>query len=472
MKNGAALADLVARGRTIHLMGVGGAGMAGLALLMQARGAIVTGCDRESSAVTTDLIARGVSVKLGHGPEHSEGTDAVVHTAAVPSDHPELESARARGLPVVKRSQALADLVNSERLVAIAGTHGKTTTTALTAHAVQAVGLDPTALVGGRVPEWGGNARIGRSDVNVVEADEYDRSFLLLRPTVAVVTSVEPEHLDTYATAEEMEAAFDEFVDRVPEDGRVIACLDDPGARRRLRRAGGRGLAYGFDGDAVLRAESVAFEPEGTRFSVRLDDEPIGEFQLTLSGRHNVLNALAALGVVAALGRDPAAASSALEGFGGVERRFQILGDAAGVTVVDDYAHHPTEVEATLDGARQVFGDRRLVVAFQPHLYSRTRALANEFGRALADADVVFVTGIYAAREEPLPGVSGRLVAEAARAELGGERVHYMEALPDLLSALKAALVPGDVLLTLGAGDIGETAHAVLNELSRSHVDA
>jgi UDP-N-acetylmuramate--alanine ligase len=445
--------------------------MAGLGLLLRARGARVTGCDRIASAATRDLGARGILVTTGHDPTHVESTDAVVHTAAVVANHPELVAARRRGLPVSKRSEALAELVNGTRLVAVTGTHGKTTTTALTALVLEACGDDPTALVGGRVPAWGGNARLGAGDLHVVEADEYDRSFLALRPVVAVVTSVEPEHLDTYGTAEAMEEAFDRFVDAVSETGRVVACADDPGATRRLDRAGERGLGYGFKEDVELRAEGIEYVVEGTRFSARHGGRPLGEFTLGLRGRHNVLNALAALGSAIALGLDPERARGALRDFSGVERRFQILGNRGGVTIVDDYAHHPTEVRATLEAARRSFEGRRLVVAFQPHLYSRTRDFADDFAAALSGADLAFVTDIYPAREQPIPGVDADLIAVPLRRDLSPDRVARVGGLDELVEALRSMLRPGDVLLTLGAGDVGGAARTVLETLGQSNVE-
>ncbi len=465
------LAGLAARGAAIHLMGIGGAGMSGLALLLAARGATVSGCDREMGETTRDLERRGMTIYQGHSRDHVSGHAALIHTAAVPADHPELDAARARGTPVLKRSDALAELVNSGSLIAVAGTHGKTTTSALTAVALESAGLDPTALVGGRVPAWNGNARIGGTTY-VVEADEYDRSFLALRPRLAVVTSVEAEHLDTYPTVGELEAAFDEFVGRVPDNGRVIACVDDAGAGRRLATAGARALAYGTGDDAMLRATNLRYEPDRTRFTAVWQDQDLGSFELALRGTHNVRNALAALGVTIALGSEPQAAAPALARFAGVERRFQTVGAAAGVTVIDDYAHHPTEVAATLETARQAFAERRLVVAFQPHLYSRTRAFAREFGEALAGADLAFVTEIYPAREAPIPGVSATLIVDAARRARDADRVRYAETLEELISALAAALEEGDVFITLGAGDIGNAARAVLDNLRRSHVDA
>ncbi|UCF21245.1 MAG: UDP-N-acetylmuramate--L-alanine ligase [Gemmatimonadota bacterium] len=472
MRPNTELARLVERGAPIHLLGIGGAGMASLALLLQARGARVSGCDQELSDMTADLERRGISVERGHSPEHAAAVEALVYTAAIPEDHPELRAARERGLPAIKRSSALGELANAGRLVAVAGTHGKTTTTALTAMALEAAGVDPVALVGGRVPAWGGNARIGGGQTFVVEADEYDRSFLALWPLIAVVTSVEPEHLDTYGSTEEMEAAFDNFVSRVPDEGRVVVCTDDPGARRRLRLVGQRGLSYGLRSDADLRAEHIDHAVDRTHFSASWRGEPIGSFELLLRGEHNVRNALASLGVLLAMDIEPGVAAGALAGFGGVERRFQKLGEAGGITVIDDYAHHPTEVAATLDTAKLVFKDQRLVAAFQPHLYSRTAAFAVEFGKALARADVVFVTDVYRAREAPIPGVTGELVATAARAQRGGDGVRYRENLAALRAALREELRAGDVLITLGAGDIGQMAHVLFDELRRSHVDA
>lgn len=472
MNRDSRIVSLAEQGATIHLMGIGGAGMAGLAALLRARGATVSGCDREASETTEELARHGISVMDGHDAGHIEGCAGVVHTAAVAEEHPELEAARARGLLVLKRSRALAELVSAGTLVAVSGTHGKTTTTALMAVALEAAGLDPTALVGGRIAAWGGNARIGAGDTYVVEADEYDRSFLQLWPKLAVVTSVEAEHLDTYATFEQMEEAFDEFVNRVPADGRIVACVDDVGARRRLQSAGDRGLSYGMDEDAELRAESVRYESDRMKFSARWRDKSLGDYELALRGRHNVRNALAVIGVMLALGLDPQVASGTLASFTGVERRFQVLGEIAGITVVDDYAHHPTEVAATLEAARLVFAGRRLVVAFQPHLYSRTQAFAREFGRALALADLVFVTDIYPAREAPIAGVSGALVAQAAAESVQGGRVVYVESLDSLAQALRGELTAGDALMTLGAGDIYSVAHALMRELGRSDVDA
>lgn len=467
----ASLSALAERRAPVHLMGVGGAGMAGLARLLQARGARVSGCDRVRNAAVEELRGHGLAVHEGHDPRHVDECAALVYTAAIPADHPELAAARSRGLMVLKRSEALADLVNPARLVAVSGTHGKTTTTALVALALEAAGLDPTALVGGRVPGWSGNARIGEADLCVVEADEYDRAFLALRPWAAVVTSVEAEHLDIYPSLRELEAAFDRFVSYVPRDGVVLACGDDPGAARCLRSVeASETISYGMGENADLRAGSVRIDPAGTAFEARWKGERLGDYRLALHGAHNVRNALAAIGVVLAMGRDPLEAAVAFRDFRGVDRRFQVVGERGGVTVVDDYAHHPTEVAATLAAARAVYPERRLVAAFQPHLYSRTRAFGERLGQELARADVVFVSDVYPAREEPIPGVSGELVANAARSAAPAVSVNYFQSLAELTESLLEGLRPGDVLITIGAGDVDGVARDVLLRLGGNDV--
>lgn len=467
------LSALAERRAPVHLMGIGGAGMAGLALLLQARGARVSGCDKASSVAVDELRERGVAVHEGHHPGHADESAVLIHTAAIPADHAELAAARSRGLPVLKRSEALADLVNPARLIAVSGTHGKTTTTALVTLALEAAGLDPTALVGGRVSGWSGNARIGDRHLCVVEADEYDRAFLALRPWAAVVTSVEAEHLDIYASLSELEAAFERFVSYVPEDGVVLACGDDPGAARCLRGvAVGETISYGMGENVDLRAESVRFDPAGASFEAFWKGERLADYRLGLHGAHNVRNALAALGVVLAMGRDPVAAADAFRDFRGVDRRFQVMGERRGVTIVDDYAHHPTEVAATLAAARAVYPGRRLVAAFQPHLYSRTRAFGERLGRELARADVVYVSDVYPAREERIPGVSGELVANAAKAAAPAVSVRYFETLAELTEKISEALRSGDVLITIGAGDVNEVARNVLLRLGGDDVVA
>jgi len=447
-------------------MGVGGAGMCALAELFARRGVAVSGCDLRAGASVERLKALGVTVAEGHDPEHVADAAAVVHTAAVPADHPELAAARARGLPVVKRARALADVVNGGTVVAVAGTHGKTTTTAMVAGILTEAGLDPTGFVGGSVRAWGGNLRVGRPDLSVVEADEFDRSFLHLEPTVAVVTNLEADHLDTYATLDDLEDAFRAFVDRVPRHGRAVVCHDDPGAARLLPSLGDRAVTYGFAAGAQIRGVDVEVGEGRMRCRVFDHGRAVGAIEVAMPGGHNLANGLAAAAAAVAAGADWDAVRRALAEFGGVGRRFERLGECGGVLVLDDYAHHPTELTATLAAARAAFTDRRLVAVFQPHLYTRTRDFADAFGRALAGADEVWVSDVFPAREAPIPGVTGERVAEAVRA--AGADVVYHADVTTLADALAAAARPGDLVLTLGAGSIERVGPALLARLGET----
>ena len=448
----------------IHFMGVCGAGMSALAEYILRSGGQATGCDGKPASAPPTLAERGLEVAHGHDAAHVADARAVVVTSAVPPTHPELQAARDRGLPVLKRAAALGALVNAGRVIAVAGTHGKTTTTAMVATTLAGAGLDPTAFVGGRIPGWRGGLRAG-GDLFVVEADEYDRSFLSLRPQMAVVTTIEPDHMEIYGDLDTLYDAFAEFLGAVPSDGLIAICSDDAGAARLASRIDHPGLlTYGVDGEADLRAEDVEEGPDGTRFQVMRLGEKLGEFRVAVPGRHNVRNALATIAASLHAGLEPGAAGRALAEFSGVERRFQRLGEHGGVVVVDDYAHHPTEVEVTLAAARARFPDRRLVAVFQPHLYSRTRDHWRAFGRVLSAADSVWVTDVYPAREDPIPGVTGELVASAAKE--AGAKVRYHAAVEGVERALlEDELGPGDVCLLMGAGDISEHAHALVREL-------
>ena len=452
-----------APGGSVHMVGIGGAGMSALAQMLAGRGARVSGCDLHPGAGADALRDLGITVEAGHDPAHVQDVGAVVTTAAVPATHPELEAARQRGIPVLKRAVALGALVNTGTVVAIAGTHGKTTTTAMATEILAEAGLDPTGVVGGRVAGWQGGLRAGSSDLFVVEADEYDRSFLTLRPRAAVVTTLEADHLDIYGNLDAVESAFREFVSLVSPDGVVACCADDAGAARLLRETSARvrTIGYGLGAGAALRATDVRQHERGSRFVLTEDGVELGEVMLAVPGRHNVQNALGAFAAARHIGVDFEAAARAFQRFGGVERRFQELGNAAGAMIVDDYAHHPTEIEATLEAARGRFAGRRIVAVFQPHLYSRTRDFAAEFGRALRHADAVWVTDVYAAREAPIVGVSGELVVDAVR-RAGGADVRYHPAVDGLAGELLAELRPGDVCLTLGAGDIYRAARELI----------
>jgi UDP-N-acetylmuramate--alanine ligase len=445
--------------RPVHFLGIGGAGMSALALIACRRGVVVTGCDVDPSGAA-DLSSLGVEVLQGHHPSHLERARAVVVTAAVDADHPELRRARELNLPVVPRKLALAALVGDARSVGVSGTHGKTTTTVMTTEALAAAGLSPTGLAGGRVAAWGGNARIDGNALFVVEADEYDQAFLTLHPTVAIVNNVEADHLECYGSVDALENAFVEFAGRARV---ALVGADDPGALRVGARLKGA-RRFGFAADAEVRISDVSQGGEGTEATIRWREGATIRLTLRVPGIHNLRNAVAALGAVQALGGALEPAAAALAAFSGVGRRFERLGEHGGVAVVDDYAHHPSELAATLSAARQAYPGRRLVAVFQPHLYSRTIAHGDAMGQALAAADLVFVTEIYAAREQPVPGVSGRQVAEAAcRA---GADARFEGARAEIGRRVREALRPGDVVLTLGAGDITRVAPELIRWLS------
>ena len=449
--------------RPIHFMGIAGAGMSALAELLVRRGARVTGCDALGDA-TGDLERLGLSVAVGHDPAHATDVRAVVVTSAVPRDHPELERARALGIPVIRRAEALAEAVSGGTLVAIAGTHGKTTTTVMTTEALAAAALDPTGVVGGRVAAWGGNLRPGRPTLAVVEADEYDRSFLALTPTVAVVTNIEADHLDIYSDLADIRTAFATFVRPASH---IVIGADDPGAASLPVPASAHVVRFGVTtATAQLTAHEVRTTTSGSTFDVLSNGNRLGRVALRVPGLHNVRNALAAVGAGLAVGAAFDALVPGLENFTGVERRFQRLGEVGEVAVIDDYAHHPTEIRATLDAARDAFPRRRIVVAFQPHLFTRTRDFAEEFGAALSAADLVFLADIYPARERPLPGVSSDLIARAIK-DHGGTVVWRGERAA-LASGLRQAVQAGDVVLTIGAGDITRTGPELLALLSDS----
>jgi UDP-N-acetylmuramate--alanine ligase len=462
----------LAREGVVHFMGVSGAGMSALAELLVRGGGQVSGCDLRPGAAAEALRAHGITVQRGHDAAHVTDASALVITSAIPVSHPEVVAARARGIPVLKRAQALGSIVNRATVLAIAGTHGKTTTTAATTAILDAAGLEPTGLVGGRMPAWGGGLRAGRDEIFVVEADEYDRSFLTLRPDAAVVTSVEADHLDIYGDLAGVENAFVEFLGQVSDDGIVAVCGDDAGARRiadRMTRTAPV-LRYGTSADNALRATHVRQTGRAMTFDIEEHGTALGTLTLGAPGMHNVRNALGAFAVARHVGATFDDARTGLRSFSGVARRFQELGTARGVTVVDDYAHHPTEVAATVATARETYAGRRLVAAFQPHLFTRTRDHAVEFGRALAGADIVWVCDVYPAREAPIEGVTGELVTKAARAA-GGRDVRYAQTLDELARGLRSELSDGDVLIAMGAGDIDEMTHALYAALEHG-VDA
>src|SRR5438874_957920 len=448
--------------RPIHFVGIAGAGMSGLGLLAKAQGVAITGCDNDPTGAA-DLAAMGVEIWRGHDPGHVPGARALVVTAAVSGDHPELTRARALGVPVVRRADALSQAVAGGTVVAVSGTHGKTTTTVMVTEALAAAGRDPTGLVGGRVARWGGNARVGSSKggVYVVEADEFDKAFLSLQPTVAVVNNVEADHLECYGgSIAALEDAFAEFAARAR---RAIVGADDAGAARVAARLGVPVWRVGLGAGADVRIADPALGERGSTAWIELPGGRALALRLRVPGLHNLRNAAAAVAVVHELDADLERALAALAEFRGVGRRFERVGEAGGVTVVDDYAHHPTEVAATLAAARQAFPRRRVVAVFQPHLFSRTALHGEALGRALAAADVVVVAPIYAAREQPLAGVSAELVARGA-ARAGATTIAVRER-AGLTERVVETVRAGDVVFTLGAGDITRVGPELLARL-------
>ena len=456
----------LARMAPVHFMGIDGAGMCALAELLIRGGGKVTGCDLKESDRVRRLEALGAGYQQGHDPRHVEAASALVITSAVPQSHPEVERARERGIPVLKRAAALGSVVNRGRVVAIAGTHGKTTTTAMATEVLAAGGMDPTGLVGGTVAEWEGNLRYGGSDLFVVEADEYDRSFHTLEPDFAVVTNVEADHLDVFGDLAGVEDAFRVFLENVRPGGRVAVCADDTGASRLLAGLSVEGYTYGLSSGSQLRAVDVDTTSAGTRCRVVEDGDDAGRLAIGVPGLHNLRNALGAAAAARHLGVQWDAIARGLAAYRGVGRRFERLGEAAGVAVIDDYAHHPTEIRATLQAVRAAHAERRVVAVFQPHLFSRTRDFQKEFGASLTGADVVWVTDVFPAREQPIPGVNGELIASAARAA-GGPEVRYHADLATLPAALVPTLASGDVVVTLGAGSIETLGALVLDHLKK-----
>lgn len=450
------------RAGALHFAGIGGAGMSAIAQVLLARGYGVSGCDLRESEATRRLRALGAPVSLGHDPAHLVGCDAVVASRAVPPGTPELASARARGLPVFHRAEALGAVMARGLGIAVAGTHGKTTTSAMTAAVLVAGGLDPTALVGAEVPALGGTARVGGGRHLVAEVDESDGSLHHVAPWAVVITSLdETDHMDHYRTLGALWDTFASFVASRHAEGFTVLCADYP----HVLALGAAGTppvrTYGL-GDGDYRAEAIALEGAGSRFVVRRGAQALGEMRLAVPGRHNVQNALASLAVALELGVPFETAAGALARYDGVRRRFEVHADVGGITVVDDYAHNPVKVAAVLRAARESWPHRRIVAVFQPHRFTRTAAVGARFGPAFADADVVVITDIYPADESPMPGVTAAIIVDAVRAHRDAEYVAALDDVPDLLLR---RLRPGDLVLTLGAGDVWRAASSLAGRL-------
>jgi UDP-N-acetylmuramate--alanine ligase len=467
---------LLGRTRRIHFVGIGGVGMSGIAELLANLGYAVSGSDTKRSDVTARLEKTcGITVFEGHEAANLGDADVVVVSSAVRATNPEIAEAHRRGIPVIQRAEMLAELMRLRFSIAVAGSHGKTTTTSMIAFVLERAGLDPTAVIGGRLKAFGGNARLGQGHYMVAEADESDRSFLMLWPSIAVITNIDREHLEAYHGFEELQQAFVDFANKVPFYGSVVACADDPPVVAVLPRMKRRVVTYGLDNPAAHFAGSaVEVGGFGARCVVHalLDSERVslGELELAVPGRHNLQNALAAVAVADRVGIDFGTAAAALREFHGAERRFQRHGEFGGVLIVDDYGHHPTEIVAVLSAARASLG-RRLVVAFQPHRYSRTQQLMEAFGASFKDADEIVLTEIYAASEDPIPGVTVEALADAIRRG-SGRTVRLAKQLDDVVPELMRVVKPGDAVILLGAGSIGTVPQRLIDSLAEGRTPA
>lgn len=442
------------------MVGIGGMGMCGIAEVLLNLGYRVSGSDLASSETTRRLKKMGARIFAGHRPGNVNGADVVVYSSAVHRDNVEVAAARERQVPVIRRAEMLAELMRMKYGVAVAGTHGKTTTTSLVAAVLAAGNLDPTVVIGGKVNSLGSNAKIGKGDFLVAEADESDGSFLNLSPTIAVVTTLDPEHLDYYRDMDHMAETFLTFINKIPFYGLAVLCLDQEQIRALLPRVEKRHLTYGFTDKADIWAPEIRAQGLGSRFRVRFRGQDLGEVALHVPGEHNVYNALAAVAVGLELEVPFRTIARALGEFAGIVRRFEIKGEIGGITVVDDYGHHPVEIRATLRAARQVWPDRRLVVLFQPHRYTRTKALLPEFFTAFYDADALGITDIYAAGEPPIAGIDSLVLVEGVRRHGQPEVVYFPR--QEIAGSLPGFVRPGDVLFTLGAGDVWKAGEALL----------
>jgi UDP-N-acetylmuramate--alanine ligase len=459
------IGPLFKRVKEVHFVGIGGVGMSGIAEILLALGFRVSGSDLKASAVTQRLEQMGALIGIGHHRDNLGTADVAVYSSAVSMDNPELEAARERHVTVIPRAEMLAELMRMQTSVAVAGMHGKTTTTSMIASVFSAAGLDPTVVIGGKLNSIGGGARLGQGDLLVAEADESDRSFLRLFPTIAIVTNLDLEHLDCYSCIEEIRDAFLEFINLVPFYGYAILCLDDPEVQKLIPSIKKRFITYGTAAQAFIRARKVRFEGGRSIFTVLRDNEILGEIRLPMPGFHNVLDSLAAIAAADVFEVPFEQTKNALESFGGVQRRFTLRGVAAGVSVIDDYGHHPTEIKMVLQAAGQV-AQGRVAVLFQPHRYTRTQALFEDFITALMDADLLYIMDIYAASEKPVEGVTAKALCEAIR-HRGHKTARFMPVREDIPAEISRVVQPGDMVITLGAGDVTHLGESILEALRR-----
>jgi UDP-N-acetylmuramate--alanine ligase len=458
--------EMLGSARHVHFVGIGGIGMSGIAEVLINLGFEVSGSDMERSAITDNLAALGAKISIGHAAENLGEADIVVLSSAIGPDNPEVVAASESGVPLIPRSDMLGELMRIRTGIAIAGAHGKTTTTSLAAVVLQKAGLDPTVVVGGKVKSLDANAMLGRGQYLVAEVDESDGNFVRLTPSIAIITNIDAEHLDFYGGLEKIYEAFVTFASRVPFHGVVICCADDANVKAIMPKIERKTVTYGLDVKADVRGEIVAEDAGGSEFRLYSGGEDLGTVRVALPGRYNVSNAIAVCALAIELGIGIDAVDRALREFGGVGRRFEHRGEESGVLVVDDYGHHPTEIKAVVETARRNF-DRRVIAVFQPHRFTRTRDLHESFDRCLLAADLVFVTDIYGAGETPIPGITGELIYRAVL-KGGAKNAVYLPDRGDLLDALESVVGEGDIVITLGAGDIWKTGDELLERIRKN----
>lgn len=454
---------MLGKTKKIHFVGIGGIGMSGIAEFLLNHGFEISGSDMQSSEITRYLQNKGINIIQGHDPKAIKDVDVVVKSSAVHDDNPEIAYAISQKIPVIRRAEMLAELMRMSFGIGIAGTHGKTTCTSMVGMVLSSADLDPTIIVGGKVMNFGTNNRLGSGKYIVVEADEYDRSFLTLSPIIAAITNIEADHLDCYTNLADIKNAFIQYANKVPFFGCLVACLDDPGVQSVLPEIKKRIITYGVSRQADIRAINVKAEKFQTRFDVLYKDYILGEINSQMIGQHNIQNALLSIAIGIEMDIPFDKIKKGLEDFKGVFRRFEFKGESKNIRIYDDYAHHPTEIKATLSGLRENT-EKRILVLFQPHLYSRTRDFALDFGRSFYHSDLLFIAPIYPAREEPIEGVSGQMIADAA-IQSGHHHVHYIENKEDIVDFVLSHLEEGDVLITMGAGDIYKYGMEILEKI-------
>ena len=457
--------------KKVHFVGIGGIGMSGIAELLINLGFEVTGSDMKTTNITENLQKHGAVIHEGHKPENVNDSDVLVYSSAVQVDNPELQRAKDKQIPIIRRAEMLSELLKLKQTsIAVGGTHGKTTTTSMMGAVLTEALLDPTLVVGGVVKSLDVNALLGQGDVIVAEADEFDKSFLQLTPTYAIITNIDTDHMDCYDSEEDLLNAFAQYANAIPFYGAVVACVDEPLIKRILPDISRPVITYGFSGDAEFQAERRLYREVRSTFVVKHRGKELGEVEMMVPGAHNVKNALAVIALGTEMNIDFNTISNGLKQFSGVKRRFEIKGIFDDVMVVDDYAHHPTEVSATLRAIKNGW-DRRLVAVFQPHLYSRTQDLYEDFARSFLISDVLLVTDVYPAREEPIAGVTGELITNMAKS-MGHENVYWVEDKKRLVAAMKALVEPGDLVITMGAGDIWRICDKYAAMLKKEAVEA